>query len=99
MCTFDPDKAARTMAPNLGNPERIEYLRREIEAVRELLDEESDCKWIYQALIECTMLLARLEGTTSKEVKQDVAHWVSELKRLDPLRRGRWTDLETSFVA
>lgn len=98
MCTFDPDRAARSMAPNLTDAQRIEYLSHEIEEIKEILEEEGDCKWIYQALIECTVLISKLQGMSDK-AKKDVSSWISELKRLDPLRMGRWNDLETSFSA
>ncbi|KAK2800235.1 hypothetical protein FQN50_008199 [Emmonsiellopsis sp. PD_5] len=97
MCTFDPVMASETMAPNLSDADRLNYLRREVEAISEMLDEEEDCKWIYQSLISCSMIIARVEGDMSNEVKQDICRWVSNLKRLDPLRQGRWLDLEKSL--
>ncbi|OJD23469.1 hypothetical protein ACJ73_05177 [Blastomyces percursus] len=97
MCTFDPPLAAGTMAPNLTDAERLEYLEREVEAITEMLDGEEDCKWIYQALINCGAIISRVEGEMSTEMKQRISRWVCELKRLDPLRRGRWLDLEASL--
>ena len=97
MCTFDPDIASGTIAPHLDNSERIEYLRQEIESIKEILEEEEDCKWIYQALVECTLIILKLEGIATAEAKEDINDWISKLKRLDPLRKGRWVDLEKSF--
>ncbi|KAL1958141.1 hypothetical protein VTO42DRAFT_4996 [Malbranchea cinnamomea] len=97
MCTFDPTRAAESMAPNLKDAQRIEYLTREIDAIKEILEEEGDCKWIYQALIECTMLVSKLDGPLSDGVKHDISSWLSQLKRLDPLRMGRWEDLQKSI--
>lgn len=99
MCTFDPARAPETIAPRLDDSERIAYLRREIESIREISEEEEDCKWIYQALVECTTIILKLDGTASAKAKQDVYRWISKLKRLDPLREGRWEDLEKSFAS
>ncbi|KAK2768486.1 Rab geranylgeranyltransferase [Arachnomyces sp. PD_36] len=97
MCTFDPDMASQTMAPNLDNPQRLDYVNQEIEMIEELLDGADDCKWVYQALVNCTLLAAKLEGTISAEAKENISKWVKELHKLDPLRRGRWEDLERSL--
>lgn len=85
------------MAPNLTNSERLDYLQQEIDAIQDMLDGAEDCKYIYQALIDCTLLSAKVKGTMSKVDKQNVAKWLSELKTLDPLRRGRWTDFEKTL--
>lgn len=97
MCTFDPARSAQTMAPNLSDSERLDYIRKEIEAIEDLLDGAEDCKWIYQALIDCTLLASKIEGTMSSEAKENVLKWLTELKKLDPLRRGRWIDFEKSI--
>lgn len=75
----------------------MDYVRKEIEAIEELLDGAEDCKWIYQALIDCTLLASKIEGTLSGEAKENVLRWLTELKKLDPLRRGRWLDFENSI--
>ncbi|PWY87670.1 geranylgeranyl transferase type II alpha subunit [Aspergillus heteromorphus CBS 117.55] len=98
MCTFDPSVAGQTLAPNLSDSERLDYLRREIEEIQEMLDGAEDCKYIYQALIDCTMLSWKVEGREpSGEPKTQVLGWLSELKKLDPLRHQRWLDFEQSL--
>ncbi|PGG96776.1 hypothetical protein AJ79_09459 [Helicocarpus griseus UAMH5409] len=99
MCTFDPALASGTMAPNLTDAERLKYLENEVEVITEMSDGEEDCRWIYQALINCSMIISRMEGGggMSTGMKQQISGWVRELKRLDPLRQGRWLDLETSL--
>lgn len=97
MCTFDPELASQTIAPNLDDSQRLEYVNQEIEMIEELLDDADDCKWVYQALIECTLLASKLEGTMSASARESISRWVKELKKLDPLRGGRWIDLETSL--
>ncbi|KAL4872946.1 hypothetical protein BDV12DRAFT_161032 [Aspergillus spectabilis] len=100
MCTLDPTKSSQTMAPNLTKAERLEYLHREIEEIQEMLDGAEDCKYLYQALIDCTLLAARVEGTTPDgDQKTQVLNWLSVLKKLDPLRVGRWLELEQSLCS
>ncbi|RDW81089.1 Rab geranylgeranyltransferase BET4 [Aspergillus mulundensis] len=100
MCTFDPSKSGQTMAPNLTRTERLGYIHREIEEIQEMLDGAEDCKYLYQALIDCTLLAARVEQRTlDGEQKTQVSAWLSELKKLDPLRAGRWLELEQSLCS
>lgn len=97
MCVFDPTVAPRTMAPNLSTSERLQYLRNEIEAIQEMLDGAEDCKYIYQALIECTLLASKVAGQLSAEDGEQILSWLSELKQLDPLRKQRWLDFEKTL--
>jgi geranylgeranyl transferase type-2 subunit alpha len=94
MSVFDPSMAERTMAPNLSASDRLEYLRNEIEELQEMLDGAEDCKYIYQALIDCTLLASKVEGNLSQEDRDQILSWLSEVKKLDPLRRQRWLDFE-----
>ncbi|GES61790.1 geranylgeranyl transferase type II alpha subunit [Aspergillus terreus] len=97
MCNFDPTISEQTMAPNLSTAERTAYLRQEIEEIQDMLDGAEDCKYIYQALIECTLLLSKVEGRLASGDQEKVLSWLSELKKLDPLRHGRWLDFERSL--
>lgn len=97
MSVFDPSMAERTLAPNLSSSDRLEYIRNEIEEVQEMLDGAEDCKYIYQALIECTLLASKVEGSLSSEDRDQILSWLSELKKLDPLRRERWLDFEKTL--
>ena len=97
MCTFDPRYAKQSMAPNLSNVERAEYLTEEIEKVTEMLDGAEDCKWIYQELINMTLLFRGLGGKWSDQ-DADIEKWIGELERLDPLRVGRWKDLKRNLI-
>lgn len=98
MCTFDPDQADRTMTPNLSKDQRLEYIASEREYIEEVLEDAQDCKWAYQALIECTLLEAKLNNGLQEVDKTKVLKWINELKSRDPLRKGRWLDLEQSLV-
>jgi geranylgeranyl transferase type-2 subunit alpha len=96
MCTFDPELALKAMAPNLGADQRKGYIASEREFVEELLEDTTDCKWVYQALTELALLEAKLDGSMSYESETKILGWVAQLKALDPLRKGRWMDLEKS---
>jgi geranylgeranyl transferase type-2 subunit alpha len=97
MCTFDPDIATQTMAPRLSKGDRLAYVAREREFIEDLLEDAKDSKWVYQALIECALIAAKVEGSLSVEAKEEVQIWLVELRKLDPLRKGRWDDLEKSL--
>jgi geranylgeranyl transferase type-2 subunit alpha len=98
MCTFDPEIATQTMAPNLSKADRLAYIAGEREFIEDLLEDTKDCKWVYQALIECALVTAKVEGSLSVKAKEDVRRWIVELRKLDPLRKGRWDDLEKSLA-
>lgn len=97
MCVFDPSMADRTMAPHLTTSDRLQYLRDEVEVIQEMLDGAEDCKYIYQALIECTLLASKVSGRLSDRDRDQILSWLSELKQLDPLRRERWLDFEKTL--
>ncbi|KAJ6090400.1 hypothetical protein N7486_009215 [Penicillium sp. IBT 16267x] len=97
LSVFDPATAGRTMAPNLTSSERIAYLRQEIENIQEIIDGAEDCKYIYQALIECTVLVSKVTGSLEEEDRDQILSWLSELKQLDPLRQRRWLDFEQTL--
>lgn len=99
MCTFDPALSVQAIAPNLTDSERLDYIRREKEAIEDMLDGAEGCKWIYQGLIDCTLLQTKIERSLSRNAKQDVTRWLHELIKLDPNRRGRWLDFEKSLNA
>lgn len=98
MCVCDPSMASVSMVPNLSDEERLKYLEQEIAAITELLDEADDCKWIYQALVTYSLLVLKIKGKKpDAETSGHISEWLSGLRRLDPLRKGRWDDLEKSL--
>jgi geranylgeranyl transferase type-2 subunit alpha len=96
MCVFDPSLATRTMAPNLSSAERLKYVQEQKELIDDMLEDCTDCKWIYQALVDCNLLIAKIEGAMPAKDRLEVLHWLKSLIRLDPLRKGHWTDIEKS---
>lgn len=91
-----------TMAPSLTKEERLAYAEKEIEEITDLLEDYDDIKWIYEALLEYSIALDVLkkgsDASASKESPGDeILTWLAKLKQLDPLRGGRWQDVEQSL--
>ncbi|KAI8934679.1 hypothetical protein NX059_008370 [Plenodomus lindquistii] len=79
---------------DLTNGERQSYYEHEMDYIREILEDEADCKWIYEALLMLAEACLEVDAGTGSFTTKDMRMWLGELKRLDPLRRGRWKDLE-----
>lgn len=85
------DGNGQSIAPALTVDEKITYLKREIEEVTDLSEDYDDIKWIYEALLEYTLALNRLENSDGAGNLQT---WLTKLRTLDPMRMGRWKDVE-----
>ncbi|KAK4166744.1 geranylgeranyl transferase type-2 subunit alpha [Cladorrhinum sp. PSN259] len=84
-----------TITPAFTLEERISYVSREIEEIKDLLEDYEDVQLIYEALVDYTLYLSRLEERKpTEEEREDLVSWVGQLKELDPMRNGRWADLE-----
>ncbi|KAH8749638.1 geranylgeranyl transferase-like protein type II alpha subunit [Hyaloscypha sp. PMI_1271] len=87
-----------TITPNFTPEDRAEYVTRQLIILKDMLDGAEDCKWIYNALIDYTMALCRIEErAVDSDERQDCATWLTELRKLDPDRSGRWDDMEKSL--
>ena len=80
------------MAPDLENEQRLMYISKEMENILELLEDAKDCKWVYQSLVQLVTTYESLSGRRPPEA-EDMDTWMVELRKLDPLRNGRWKDL------
>ncbi|KAI0020362.1 hypothetical protein F4780DRAFT_742133 [Xylariomycetidae sp. FL0641] len=90
-----PGKTGMSIAPNLTVQERIAYLTREIEEIKDLLEDYKDIKWIYKALLEYTISLRRLRhGEGEETIEDDPRQCLVKLRELDPMQKGRWDDVE-----
>lgn len=74
---------------NLSDEDRRTYVEGQMEAVKEILEDNEDCKWIYQSLLGQSELYIKVGGDANKA---DMSLWLDKLETLDPLRRGRWMD-------
>jgi len=97
MCTFDPRFAEDSMAPNLTDDCRLTYIVQALEVMQDLRECAEDCKWVYQALLQYTTLEHLLKDEPLTAVKSKLAEWLEELRKLDPLRKGRWDDLSNTL--
>ncbi|KAL8380960.1 hypothetical protein RB595_005316 [Gaeumannomyces hyphopodioides] len=84
---------SESMAPNLSMAERVTYVNREMDDIKDLLEDYDDIKWLYEALVEYTVALSKVESRklTGEELDQ-LREWLGKLDELDPMRRGRWAD-------
>ncbi|KAK4555520.1 Rab geranylgeranyltransferase [Recurvomyces mirabilis] len=98
MSTLNP---ANAQAPPILDPctnaERLHYLEQEIENVKDMLDGAEDCKYIYQSLLEMSQRYLEVEAGNKAVTSQEMVAWLSELRKIDPLREGRWKDLEAKM--
>jgi geranylgeranyl transferase type-2 subunit alpha len=86
-----------TIVPSFTLEDRVTYVTRELEAMAELLEDYDDVKWIYEALMESTTALANMEDRQLREEeREDLRLWLGRLKTLDPMRSGRWVEIERS---
>ncbi|KAL2160134.1 hypothetical protein VTH06DRAFT_1789 [Thermothelomyces fergusii] len=90
----EPEKHP-AMTRGLTREDRVAYLRREIDEIKDLLEDYEDVKMIYEGLFEYTLYLCQLEERQPDEAERaDLGTWLGKLKQLDPMRNGRWADLE-----
>lgn len=87
-----------------GQAEKEHYLRQELESVRGMLDGAEDCKFIYQALLELAPKYAAvtkhkvdMEDDEASATPDEMEEWLDQLRKIDPLRAGRWNDLGKSL--
>lgn len=98
MSNFDPDTCQKAMAPGLSQAEKVAYVQEEREFVEDLIEDAADSKWVYQALMDCVLIEGKLTGGLSAEMNKNVQTWLEKLKELDPLRSGRWADVQHTIL-
>jgi geranylgeranyl transferase type-2 subunit alpha len=81
-----------------ANGDRLHYLEQQLDNVKEMLDGAEDCKYIYQALLENSQRYLEVEAGNKKITTMEMKGWLDELRKIDPLREGRWLDLEKLLV-
>ncbi len=86
------------ITPNFTAADRIEYVNNQLVNMKDVLDGAEDCKWVYNALVEYTMAVCLMENRQPRDdEKKNCKLWLAELRKLDPMRNGRWADLESSL--
>ncbi|KAH6851049.1 hypothetical protein B0I37DRAFT_127585 [Chaetomium sp. MPI-CAGE-AT-0009] len=92
-----PDKHP-AMTPDFTREDRVAYLTREIDEIKELVEDYDDVKLIYEALFEYTVYHSQLEERQPEPSERaDLVAWLEKLRELDPMRNGRWADLEREY--
>jgi geranylgeranyl transferase type-2 subunit alpha len=97
-----------SILPDLSISQRKDRLTKELDMLADMLDGDEDCKQIYEALVQLTIILSQLqnqqkasglseERPQSSEVGRGVWSWLEKLRQLDSLRRGRWDDMESKL--
>ena len=85
--------------PDLSDLERTKYIYRELDDIKDLLEDYADIKLIYEALLGHTLAIAKIEGRKLNDPeKAETSSWLSTLKRLDPKRQGRWSEMNLDPV-
>jgi geranylgeranyl transferase type-2 subunit alpha len=81
----------------VSNADRLAYLEQELESIKEMLDGAEDCKYIYQALLEYSGRYLDVDAGNKTVTTKEMTAWLTELRKLDPLREGRWRDMEVKM--
>jgi geranylgeranyl transferase type-2 subunit alpha len=98
MSALSPTCPQQSMiAHDLTNNDRQKYYAHEMDYIQEILEDETDCKWIYEGLLRLAASYLQVEGGTKAFTTMEIRSWLEQLKRLDPLRNGRWEELGTSL--
>ena len=99
MSTLDKQNPqAYEILTDCTNLDRLNYLEQEIDSVRDMLDGAEDCKYIYQALLEYSRRYIEIGGGNKKVTSLEMKGWLNELRKIDPLREGRWNDFEKGLA-
>lgn len=98
MTTLSPNCPSQDrIALDLDNGDRQRYYENEMQYIREILEDEEDCKWIYEGLLFLAGAYMEVDSGTKVFTTADMRSWLQQLRRLDPLRSGRWEDLGRSL--
>ncbi|KAI1112960.1 hypothetical protein F5Y14DRAFT_237635 [Nemania sp. NC0429] len=97
-------EAGPTVAPNLKAEQRISYLEKEAEFIKDLVPDFPETKWPYEALVEYTFALRKLHGGAGGGGEDnDPIFWLTKLRKLDAMQTGRWNyverDIQRQLVA
>ncbi|KAI0454263.1 hypothetical protein F5B21DRAFT_514849 [Xylaria acuta] len=87
-------QARPTITPNLTPEQKTSILEQEVEFIKDLLDDFPDIKWPYEALLEYTLALRKLQpGAEGEREDSDPNFWLAKLRKLDAMQTGRWDDV------
>lgn len=86
----------KKIAPASTVVERVTYRRHEVAEVGNILDGHANAELVYEALLECTLALERLEYRKARNGREQsrLLAWLTTLQVLDHMRAGRSKDME-----
>ncbi|KAH8828545.1 rab-protein geranylgeranyltransferase [Flagelloscypha sp. PMI_526] len=79
----------------MGSNPSVDLLTREINCIKELLEEEPSCKWCLESLFHYKKHLLR--HNADAQLKKECLELLEQLKNIDPLRRHRYEDLSVDL--
>ncbi len=83
-----------SIVPGMAVDDRVKLVTHEIEFIKDLLEDYDNVKWIFEMLLEYTLLISRLRNESlGAEQKTELEGWVVKIQRLDPQRSNRWKEL------
>lgn len=81
---------------DLATTDRLHYYEQEVERITDITEDFDDCKWVYEALLQYSIDYSRLKGSRPLN-QEELRAWLGTLQRLDPMRSGRWRELQASL--
>lgn len=90
---FELVSNVNAFVPDLSIHNKVEYVKAQLEDLQEMLDGAETCKWIYQRLLDLSLMGKNLQGQWPIDSSL-LESWIGNITKLDPLRKGRWEDLE-----
>lgn len=79
--------------PDLTSRERQNLLVAQLDTLRDMEQDATDCKWVYQYLLTYSLDCQKIAFDNQRASQKEMRTWLDNLARLDPLRRARWYDL------
>ena len=76
-----------------NDDEKLSQAHKQLDQIIELHDLESDCKQLVTALLQYTLQLPPQDTKRASKLSA----YLAELKRIDPLRTGRWMAIENDL--
>ncbi|TQV91355.1 hypothetical protein V2A60_008997 [Cordyceps javanica] len=88
------EPAQLAIVPGTAVDDRVKVISREIDFIRDLLDDYKDVKWIFEMLLEYTLLISKLRNEQLVgEQRRELEGWITSIKKLDNQRSNRWNEL------
>ncbi|KAF9139476.1 Rab geranylgeranyltransferase, partial [Linnemannia schmuckeri] len=97
----NPKHRVTSLTESNSLDDRVALLKREISAVRELVELEPDCKWPIQILSTLLSELRKtisIHSTQAKLIDDECIELQEKLITIDPLRQERYEDRRTQLV-